>query len=87
MPKNKPALGTWFSRSLRAKSATLFRKPIRAILSVLGIIILGFLMFNVLTRDAMPLEGEAIRYYLCLIQALFPALLIFLKLLISLEAS
>ena len=27
-------------------------------------------MFNVLTRDAMPLEGEAIRYYFMLILAL-----------------
>ena len=35
-------------------------------------------MFNVLTRDAMPLEGEAIRYYFMLILALFPALLIFI---------
>ena len=77
MPNNN-ALGYLVFTKLKGKIRYLFRKPIRAILSVLGIIILGFLMFNVLTRDAMPLEGEAIRYYFMLILALFPALLIFI---------
>lgn len=77
MPNNN-ALGYLVFTKLKGKIRYLFRKPIRAILSVLGIIILGFLMFNILTRDAMPLEGEAIRYYFMLILALFPALLIFI---------